>query len=127
MASCSTEDPTGVEVSREDIIGTWKVTANDWKDSTGDSGRNDYLRQVLLLKADGTATFLNGAFTWTLTKGSINLSDVRGRSIRVVILSYTGDEIKVSYLFSFQKEDVEEDGSFTFQRVEAGRISSSEE
>lgn len=24
MASCSTEDPTGVEVSREDIIGTWK-------------------------------------------------------------------------------------------------------
>lgn len=127
MASCSTEDPTGVEVSREDIIGTWKVTANDWKDSTGDSGRNDYLRQVLLLKADGTATFLNESFTWTLTKGSINLSDVRGRSIRVVILSYTGDEIKVSYLFSFQKEDVEEDGSFTFQRVEAGRISSSEE
>ena len=127
MASCSTEDPTGVEVSREDIIGTWKVTANDWKDSTGDSGRNDYLRQVLLLKADGTATFLNESFTWTLTQGSINLSDVRGRSIRVVILSYTGDEIKVSYLFSFQKEDVEEDGSFTFQRVEAGRISSSEE
>lgn len=26
MASCSTEDPTGVDVSRDDIIGTWKVT-----------------------------------------------------------------------------------------------------
>lgn len=27
MASCSTDDPTGVDVSRDDIIGTWKVTA----------------------------------------------------------------------------------------------------
>lgn len=33
MASCSTEDPTGVDVSRDDIIGTWKVTANDWTNS----------------------------------------------------------------------------------------------
>lgn len=23
MASCSTDDPTGVDVSRDDIIGTW--------------------------------------------------------------------------------------------------------
>lgn len=35
MASCSTEDPTGVDVSRDDIIGTWKVTANDWTNSEG--------------------------------------------------------------------------------------------
>lgn len=29
MASCSTDDdPTGVEVSKIDIIGTWEVTAN---------------------------------------------------------------------------------------------------
>lgn len=41
MASCSTEDPTGVDVSRDDIIGTWKVTANDWTNSEGESGRND--------------------------------------------------------------------------------------
>lgn len=27
MASCSMDDPTGVDVSRDDIIGTWKVTA----------------------------------------------------------------------------------------------------
>lgn len=35
MASCSTDDPTGVDVSRDDIIGTWKVTANDWTNSEG--------------------------------------------------------------------------------------------
>ena len=34
MASCSTDDdPTGVEVSKEDIIGNWQVTANDWTNS----------------------------------------------------------------------------------------------
>lgn len=117
LASCSTEDPTGVEVSREDIIGTWKVTANDWSDSEGDSGRNEYLNKELSLKSDGTATFMGESFSWTFNKGTINLSDHLGRSVRVVILSYTNNEIKVSYLFSFKSEMLEEEGYFTFQRM----------
>lgn len=49
MASCSTEDdPTGVEVSKDDIIGTWKVTANDWTNSEEDSGRNDHVGRHFL-------------------------------------------------------------------------------
>lgn len=41
MASCSTDDdPTGVEVSKEDIIGNWQVTANDWTNSEEESNRN---------------------------------------------------------------------------------------
>lgn len=117
MAACSTEDdPTGVDVSREEVIGTWKVTANDWEDSAGDSGKNEYLNKELSLKSDGTATFLGESFSWTLSKGKINLSDNRGRSIRVTILSYTDEEIRVSYLFTFRTEEVEEEGYFTFQR-----------
>lgn len=117
MAACSTEEDPGVEVSREELIGTWKVTANDWKDSEGDSGRNEYLNRELSLKADGTATFMGQSFSWTLTKGAVNLSDSQGRSIRAVILSYTKDELRVSYMLNFRSEMLEEEGYFTFQRV----------
>ena len=48
MASCSTDDdPTGVEVSKIDIIGTWEVTANSWSDSEGDSGMTTNLPNYL--------------------------------------------------------------------------------
>lgn len=48
--SCSTDDdPTGVEVSKIDIIGTWEVTANSWSDSEGDSGTNDHKSAKLSL------------------------------------------------------------------------------
>lgn len=51
MASCSTDDdPTGVEVSKIDIIGTWEVTANSWSDSEGDSGTNDHKSAKLSCK-----------------------------------------------------------------------------
>jgi len=93
MASCSTEDPTGVDVSRDDIIGTWKVTANDWTNSEGESGRNDpeHMGQTL--------------------------SDNRGRNIRVVILSYTEEEIQASYDCTFESEMYTEEGNYTFKRV----------
>ena len=70
MASCSTEDPTGVEVSREDIIGTWKVTANDWTNSEEESNRNDHVGQTLSVRSDGTASFRGESFNWTLSKRS---------------------------------------------------------
>lgn len=71
MASCSTDDPTGVDVSRDDIIGTWKVTANDWTNSEGESGRNDpeHMGQTLSVKSGGTALFRGESFNWTLSKG----------------------------------------------------------
>lgn len=71
MASCSTDDPTGVDVSRDDIIGTWKVTANDWTNSEGESGRNDpeHMGQTLSVKSGGTASFRGESFNWTLNKG----------------------------------------------------------
>lgn len=69
MAGCSTEDdPTGVEVSQSEIIGTWKVTANDWTNSEEDSGRNDHLGQTLSVKEDGTAAFRGESFDWTLKR-----------------------------------------------------------
>lgn len=85
MASCSTDDPTGVDVSRDDIIGTWKVTANDWTNSEGESGRNDpeHMGQTLSVKSGGTALFRGESFNWTLSKGVLTLSDNRGRNIRV--------------------------------------------
>lgn len=57
MASCSTEDPTGVEVSRDDIIGTWKVTANDYENVVEGEGSGNYVGQKLVVKGDGTAIF----------------------------------------------------------------------
>ena len=98
MASCSTDDdPTGVEVSKTDIIGTWQVTANDWTNSEEDSGRNDHVGQTLSVNSNGTASFRGESFNWTLSKGVLTLSDNRGRNIRVVILSYTEEEIQASY------------------------------
>lgn len=79
MASCSTDDPTGVDVSRDDIIGTWKVTANDWTNSEGESGRNDpeHMGQTLSVKSGGTALFRGESFNWTLSKGG---ADAVGQS-----------------------------------------------
>lgn len=118
MASCSTDDdPTGVEVSKEDIIGTWKVTANDWTNSEEESNRNDHVGQTLSVKNDGTASFRGESFSWTLSKGVLTLSDNRGRNIRVVILSYTEEEIQASYDCTFESEMYTEEGNYTFKRV----------
>jgi len=119
MASCSTDDPTGVDVSRDDIIGTWKVTANDWTNSEGESGRNDpeHMGQTLSVKSGGTASFRGESFNWTLSKGVLTLSDNRGRNIRVVILSYTEEEIQASYDCTFESEMYTEEGNYTFKRV----------
>ena len=40
---------------RDDIIGTWKVTANDWTNSEGESGRNDpeHMGQTLSVSGGG--------------------------------------------------------------------------
>ena len=57
MASCSTDDPTGVDVSRDDIIGTWKVTANDYENVVEGEGSGNYVGQKLVVKGDGTAIF----------------------------------------------------------------------
>ena len=54
MASCSTDDPTGVDVSRDDIIGTWKVTANDYENVVEGEGSGNYVGQVLAVKRAGT-------------------------------------------------------------------------
>lgn len=48
MASCSTDDPTGVDVSRDDIIGTWKVTANDYENVVEGEGSGNYVGRNLL-------------------------------------------------------------------------------
>lgn len=57
MASCSTDDPTGVDVSRDDIIGNWQVTANDYENVVEGEGSGNYVGQKLVVKDDGTATF----------------------------------------------------------------------
>lgn len=114
MASCSTDDdPTGVEVSKEDIIGNWQVTANDWTNSEEESNRNDHVGQTLSVKNDGTASFRGESFSWTV----LTLSDNRGRNIRVVILSYTEEEIQASYDCTFESEMYTEEGNYTFKRV----------
>lgn len=77
MASCSTDDPTGVEVSKTDIIGTWKVTANDWTNSEEESNRNDHVGQTLSVKNDGTASFRGESFQLDAEQGS---ADAVGQS-----------------------------------------------
>ena len=69
MASCSTDDPTCVDVSRDDIIGTWKVTANDWTNSEGYSGRNEpeHMGQTLSVKSGGTALVRGQSCNWPLS------------------------------------------------------------
>lgn len=117
MASCSTDDPTGVDVSRDDIIGTWKVTANDYENVVEGEGSGNYVGQKLVVKGDGTATFLGRQYTWKLDGDTLALSGVSDISIKVIILKYEGDIIEASYTCYFLSEDYEDSGHFTFKRV----------
>lgn len=120
MASCSTDDdPTGVEVSNEDIIGTWKVTANSWSDSEEDSGTNDHVGKTLSLQSNGTAVFMGGQYSWTLNEkeGILTLSGPDKLKITVTILSLVNDEIQAFYRSDFGDQMHEEKGNYTFKRV----------
>lgn len=86
MASCSTDDPTGVDVSRDDIIGTWKVTANDYENVVEGEGSGNYVGQKLVVKGDGTAIFFGKQYTWKLDGDTLALSGVSDISIKVIIL-----------------------------------------
>lgn len=68
-------------------------------------------------ESGGTALFRGESFNWTLSKGVLTLSDNRGRNIRVVILSYTEEEIQASYDCTFESEMYTEEGNYTFKRV----------
>lgn len=117
MASCSTEDPTGVDVSRDDIIGTWKVTANDYENVVEGEGSGNYVGQVLAVKRDGTATFLGRQYTWKLDGDTLTLSGVSDMSVKVIILKCEGDIIEAAYTCYFVSEDYMDSGHFTFKRV----------
>lgn len=117
MASCSTEDPTGVDVSRDDIIGTWKVTANDYENVVEGEGSGNYVGQVLAVKRDGTATFLGRQYTWKLDGDTLTLSSVSDMSVKVIILKCEGDIIEAAYTCYFVSEDYMDSGHFTFKRV----------
>lgn len=118
MASCSTDDdPTGVEVSKEDIIGTWKVTANDYENVVEGEGSGNYVGQVLAVKRDGTATFLGRQYTWKLDGDTLILSGVSDMSVKVIILKCEGGIIEAAYTCYFVSEDYMDSGHFTFKRV----------
>lgn len=118
MASCSMDDdPTGVEVSKEDIIGTWQVTANDYENVVEGEGSGNYVGQKLVVKGDGTAIFFGKQYTWKLDGDTLALSGVSDISIKVIILKYEGDIIEASYTCYFLSEDYEDSGHFTFKRV----------
>lgn len=117
MASCSTDDPTGVDVSRDDIIGTWKVTANDYENVVEGEGSGNYVGQVLAVKRDGTATFLGRQYTWKLDGDTLTLSGVSDMSVKVIILKCEGDIIEAAYTCYFVSEDYMDSGHFTFKRV----------
>lgn len=117
MASCSTDDPTGVDVSRDDIIGTWKVTANDYENVVEGEGSGNYVGQVLAVKRDGTATFLGRQYTWKLDGDTLTLSGVSDMSVNVIILKCEGDIIEAAYTCYFVSEDYMDSGHFTFKRV----------
>ena len=117
MASCSTDDPTGVEVSRGDIIGTWKVTANDYENVVEGEGSGNYVGQVLAVKRDGTATFLGRQYTWKLDGDTLTLSGVSDMSVKVIILKCEGGIIEAAYTCYFVSEDYMDSGHFTFKRV----------
>lgn len=117
MASCSTDDPTGVEVSRDDIIGTWKVTANDYENVVEGEGSGNYVGQVLAVKRDGTATFLGRQYTWKLDGDTLTLSGVSDMSVKVIILKCEGGIIEAAYTCYFVSEDYMDSGHFTFKRV----------
>ena len=117
MASCSTDDPTGVDVLRDDIIGTWKVTANDYENVVEGEGSGNYVGQVLAVKRDGTATFLGRQYTWKLDGDTLTLSGVSDMSVKVIILKCEGDIIEAAYTCYFVSEDYMDSGHFTFKRV----------
>lgn len=117
MASCSTDDPMGVDVSRDDIIGTWKVTANDYENVVEGEGSGNYVGQVLAVKRDGTATFLGRQYTWKLDGDTLTLSGVSDMSVKVIILKCEGDIIEAAYTCYFVSEDYMDSGHFTFKRV----------
>lgn len=117
MVSCSTDDPTGVDVSRDDIIGTWKVTANDYENVVEGEGSGNYVGQVLAVKRDGTATFLGRQYTWKLDGDTLTLSGVSDMSVKVIILKCEGDIIEAAYTCYFVSEDYMDSGHFTFKRV----------
>ena len=117
MASCSMDDPTGVDVSRDDIIGTWKVTANDYENVVEGEGSGNYVGQVLAVKRDGTATFLGRQYTWKLDGDTLTLSGVSDMSVKVIILKCEGDIIEAAYTCYFVSEDYMDSGHFTFKRV----------
>ena len=117
MASCSTDDPTGVDVSRDDIIGTWKVTENDYENVVEGEGSGNYVGQVLAVKRDGTATFLGRQYTWKLDGDTLTLSGVSDMSVKVIILKCEGDIIEAAYTCYFVSEDYMDSGHFTFKRV----------
>lgn len=117
MASCGTDDPTGVDVSRDDIIGTWKVTANDYENVVEGEGSGNYVGQVLAVKRDGTATFLGRQYTWKLDGDTLTLSGVSDMSVKVIILKCEGDIIEAAYTCYFVSEDYMDSGHFTFKRV----------
>lgn len=117
MASCSTEDPTGVDVSRDDIIGNWQVTANDYENVVEGEGSGNYVGQVLAVKRDGTATFLGRQYTWKLDGDTLTLSGVSDMSVKVIILKCEGGIIEAAYTCYFVSEDYMDSGHFTFKRV----------
>lgn len=117
MASCSTDDPTGVDVSRDDIIGTWQVTANDYENVVEGEGSGNYVGQVLAVKRDGTATFLGRQYTWKLDGDTLTLSGVSDMSVKVIILKCEGGIIEAAYTCYFVSEDYMDSGHFTFKRV----------
>ena len=118
MASCSTDDdPTGVEVSKEDIIGNWQVTANDYENVVEGEGSGTYVGQVLAVKRDGTATFLGRQYTWKLDGDTLTLSGVSDMSVKVIILKCDGGIIEAAYTCYFVSEDYMDSGHFTFKRV----------
>ena len=118
MASCSTEDdPTGVEVSKTDIIGNWQVTANDYENVVEGEGSGNYVGQVLAVKRDGTATFLGRQYTWKLDGDTLTLSGVSDMSVKVIILKCEGGIIEAAYTCYFVSEDYMDSGHFTFKRV----------
>lgn len=117
MASCSTDDPTGVDVSRDDIIGNWQVTANDYENVVEGEGSGNYVGQVLAVKRDGTATFLGRQYTWKLDGDTLTLSGVSDMSVKVIILKCEGGIIEAAYTCYFVSEDYMDSGHFTFKRV----------
>ncbi len=94
MASRSTSRPDGCgSVEKRHIIGTWKVTANDWTNSEEESNRNDHeMGQTLSVRSDGTASFRGESFNWSLLWSADAVGQI-SRNIRVVTCCIRSEEI----------------------------------